>query len=364
MKTLISIALILHGGIHLMGFLKSFSLVQIEEIKTKIPAFLGGIWLAAFVLFAIAGIGYLTNGAWWRIFGAAGIVASLVVIIPAWSDAKYGIIPNIIFFAVIGVSYSAGQFQKKIDREKEEILAMAAPSGKAIEESELQDLPLPVQKWLRRAGVVGRAEIRNVWIRQKALMKLKPGQEEWYVAEAGQLTATDKPAFIWNVRMSMNPLIQIAGRDRFVNGKGAMLIKLGSLINVANEKGDKIDQGSAQRYLGEMVWYPSFALSQFVSWETLDLRSARATLTFNGSRGEGIFFFNDDGDFVRFSAMRYKDNKPGAVRYEWTIEADEYAIFDGVKVPSKLKATWKLPEGDWTWLNLEVVDIKFMPAVK
>ncbi|MDN5330561.1 MAG: hypothetical protein PWP35_2348 [Bacteroidales bacterium] len=36
-----------------------------------------------------------------------------------------------------------------------------------------------------------------------------------------------------------------------------MLIKVNSLIPVVNEKGNKLDEGTLQRYLGEIVWFPS-----------------------------------------------------------------------------------------------------------
>jgi hypothetical protein len=38
---------------------------------------------------------------------------------------------------------------------------------------------------------------------------------------------------------------------------------------------------------------------------------------------------------------------------------DEYKIFDGMKIPSKMTVSWKLEEGDWTWIKLEIKDIKY-----
>jgi hypothetical protein len=44
------------------------------------------------------------------------------------------------------------------------------------------------------------------------------------------------------------------------------------------------------------------------------------------------------------------------------INITDYKTFDGIKVPSKMTSTWKLEEGDWTWLKLEVTDIKYNNA--
>jgi len=37
----------------------------------------------------------------------------------------------------------------------------------------------------------------------------------------------------------------------------------------------------------------------------------------------------------------------------------DYKAFEGIMVPVKMTSTWKLDEGDWNWLNLEVTDIKY-----
>jgi len=157
----------------------------------------------------------------------------------------------------------------------------------------------------------------------------------------------------------MSSLAHIKGRDKFTDGKGEMLIRLNSLLNVVNEKGPKMDEGTMQRFLGEMVWYPSAALSPYVTWDPLDDRSAKATMSYLGTSGSGVFYFNENGDFTRFSAMRFMGNEPGAKRHEWIIRVKDYATFDHIRVPSKMEALWKLEQGDWTWLQLEIEDLQF-----
>lgn len=82
------------------------------------------------------------------------------------------------------------------------------------------------------------------------------------------------------VKMNMMSLVPVTGRDKFVDGKGQMTFELFSLINVANDTGDKIDQGTLQRYLAEICWFPSAALSPYIKWDDIDSTSAKATLTY------------------------------------------------------------------------------------
>ncbi len=251
--------------------------------------------------------------------------------------------------------FASCSMHKMIEQEKAEILS-SVKEGEApiVTEERIQSLPEPVKKWLKTTGIVGRPEIRRGWLSQSAQMTMKPDQKKWYTAKAKQLFTTDPPAFLWTVRMKMNPLISIKGRDKFVDGKGEMRIRMNSLINVVHETGEKIDEGTLQRYLGEIVWYPTAALSPYITWESIDEFSAKATMRYNGTEGSGTFYFNEKGDFIRFSAMRYKENTSDARRYEWIISVRKYAVMDGVKIPVEMDATWKLEDGDWTWLKLTI----------
>jgi hypothetical protein len=156
----------------------------------------------------------------------------------------------------------------------------------------------------------------------------------------------------------MNSMLRFVGRDKFVGGKGSMLIKANALVPIVNATGPKLDEGTLQRYLGEMVWFPVVAVSKYVTWEPLDNLSARATMDYMGTSGSGVFYFDDSGNFIRFSAMRYQGNEPESKRYEWVLEVDAYANYDGIRIPSNMRATWRLPDGDWTWLKLDIVAYK------
>lgn len=114
-----------------------------------------------------------------------------------------------------------------------------------------------------------------------------------------------------------------------------------------------------QRFLGEMAWFPSLSLSPFITWKQISDTSAVATMEYMGTKGSGTFYFSADGDFTKYVALRYKENEPTSKKYEWVLLVNDYNTFEGIRVPSKMTATWKLEEGDWTWLKLEVTDIKY-----
>ena len=360
MKYIFSIFIFMHGAIHIMGFLKGSKIAQISNLQTDISPVSGIFWLIAFLMYALSAVGFALGKDFWLFVVVPALIISAFLVISTWSDAKFGMIPNLIILLVAVVSLSSCSMNKMITRETEEILnAAKTPEPIIITEAAIQELPVPVQQWMHSTGIIGKPAINAARVSQKALMKMKPEQQDWQTAEAEQYTTTNPPAFIWTVNMKMAPLIKIKGRDKFVAGKGEMLIKINSLINVVNEKGTRMDEGTLQRFLGELVWYPSLALSPYITWEAIDETSAKAIMTYKGTNGSGTFHFNEKGDFVKFVALRFMGNKPDARRYPWVLTVEDYAVFEGIKVPSKMKATWKLDKGDWTWLDLEINSIKY-----
>ena len=100
-----------------------------------------------------------------------------------------------------------------------------------IIKEQLDDLPYPVANWLNMSGMVGKEKINAIWLSQKAMMKMKPGQKEW--------------------------------------------------------------------------------------------------------------------------------NEADAQRYEWVITVKKHSIENGIKIPTKMEVTWRLENGNWTWLDLEITDIRY-----
>jgi hypothetical protein len=257
---------------------------------------------------------------------------------------------------------STGQFKKRVDREVYQLLQTNKPGSQGIlAENDISTLPKPVANWLRQCGVLGKPFIHVAKLTQSLSMQMKPGQQKWLSGQAVQYTTIDKPGFIWSVRVRMNRLLHFVGRDKFEDGRGEMLIRLNGWLKIVDAKGPKIDEGALQRFLGEMVWFPSMALSPYISWKLIDDSTAEANMRHQGTEGSGRFSFNQDGDVIRYTAHRYKDNTANAKRYEWIMDIEDYKVFEGIRVPSLLRSTWRLDEGDWTWLKMELTDIQYNP---
>ncbi len=360
MKYIFSAIIFLHGAIHLLGFVKAFELSYLPHFSGNISKLSGLLWLFVTVLLCITGIGFIKMKSGWSWLAIISVIISSVLISTVWQDTKYGNIANLIILIVAFLSLLAVRFNNKTETEISQIMEHAKSiDTTVISEKDISALPEPVKRWLKTSGVIGQKKIQSVWLRQNIRMKMKPGQNKWNDAAAEQYFTIQNPAFVWRVNMKIPPFFQLAGRDKFIDGKGEMQIKMFSAINIVNEKGTKINEGTIQRFLGEIVWFPSVALSPYITWESKNNLSAKATINHKGTTDSGIFSFNEKGDFIRYSASRFKENHPDAKRYEWVIDVKKHAVLNGIKIPVKMTATWKLDKGNWTWLEQEITDIKY-----
>lgn len=361
-KIFIAILMGIHGLLHFIGFNKAVELADMRQLSIPISGFSGILWLATALLFILAAIlFFLKKEYWWALAGTA-ILFSQFVIINSWKEAHWGTIVNLLLVIPVIIGYSNWRFQKNYQQEAENILARAGGMDKTIVTKEmLLGFPLPVQQWLENANVIGKPMIDTVHLTQKGEMRTKLSSK-WISFEAEQYYSIAPPAFIWKTTIKPSSWSFMNGRDKYENGKGNMLIKLLGILPVANSKGMEADQGSMLRYLSEIIWFPTAAISPYIKWEAIDAGAAKATMTCGGISASGIFHFTPNGDPSYFEAMRYYDRgKQKATLEKWVPVNVPGAMkqVNGIRIPYKGEVTWELNDGYFTWLKLEVQKVQY-----
>lgn len=101
--------LLLHGLIHLLGFIHAWKLAQVPGMTgaTLVPlsdAAVRGVglaWLATFLVFGLAGgLRLAQHDLWWPV-ALAGVVASQVLVVLHWPDAQAGTVANLVIVAAL-----------------------------------------------------------------------------------------------------------------------------------------------------------------------------------------------------------------------------------------------------------------------
>lgn len=368
LKIFFAILIFIHGLIHLIGFVSACKLAKVNQFSGKVIFILpgniskifGAFWLIACILFIITSCLFILKKEQWWLVSIIAIIISQTLIIIYWPHAKTGTIANVIIFMVSIVAFGNYHFNQTANENIRQVFILNSLAQKEIITKDMTNpLPFPVQHWLLNCGIIGKEKIHFARLKQKGLMRTNPDQEKWMSAYAEQYFNIDDPAFIWQVKMNMMPLVPIAGMDKFEYGKGRMIIKLFSLINMVNASGLKIDQAALQRYLAEICWFPSAAISPYIRWEAIDSFSAKATMTYKSVSGDVLFYFNEKGEITRCTANRYKENTEHAPLEKWIVTTRETGVLNGIKMPLKSEVMWELEEGDFTWFKIEVTEIEY-----
>jgi hypothetical protein len=271
------------------------------------------------------------------------------------------IVVGLLLVAALAAALIVGatrRFQRRIDGEARALLAAARGStGGTVEAKELEKLPPPVRRWLEASGVVGRPRASTARLKQRGEFRTAP-DKPWMPVVAEQYYSVDPPGFVWRVNARMMRVLPLAGRDRHADGHGDFLIKAASLVTVAHGVGPEVDQATLLRYLGEIVWFPSGALDKSITWEAIDARSARATISHAGVTATAVFEFDERGRLTKQTADRYMSSG-GASRLEkWVIPVTEWRKVRGVELPVRGNAIWKLAGGDFDYFRWEILDVE------
>ena len=361
-KYFFTFIILIHGLIHLIGFAKAFQFGSIEQLTKEISRPVGLLWLLVMVLFIFTLIAFMMNNTLWPTVAFVAVLLSQILIILVWKDAKFGTIANILILLVALPTYANFQFATMAQRESITLLSGVQRKSTVVKPEEISHLPSIIQTWLNKSGTVGKEKAYSARIQQSGRMRTTP-DGKWMDFTAQQYYAFEHPGFVWTTRVNMMPLVYMDGRDKFESGKGHMLIKLLSLIPVVHEEeNEKINTGTMLRYLGELCWFPSAALSPYITWKEIDSTSVSATMTFENTRVTGNFRFTQAGDMVSFEAERYYGGGEDARLEKWCVVIDDYKTFDGIRVPYKSSVVWKLKEDDFTWLTLEITHLEVNQA--
>ncbi len=262
---------------------------------------------------------------------------------------------------VVILNYRYRYIYKILETERGLLLEQDRSQRPAVLTEELiQGYPPIVKLWLTRSGVLHKAFNGTVHLQQKGRMRTGI-KNKWMPVKAEQWFSTTVPGFLWSADVKISSLLHLAGKDRYINGTGHMLINFLSIIPVVNAKGPEIDQGSLVRYLAEMVWFPYAAVNNYIQWSEVDALTARATITYGGISASALFRFSKEGDFISLKAKRYYSEKGRSSLKDWIVETEPeaYCTFEGIRVPDRLRVTWLLKNGLFTWFLLKITDIKY-----
>ncbi|MCX6649671.1 MAG: hypothetical protein NTV61_09855 [Candidatus Bathyarchaeota archaeon] len=239
-----------------------------------------------------------------------------------------------------------------------EAISHNTPDKKIVTEADLVDLPEPVQRYLRYTGVIGKETINTVRLKQTGVLRQTP-EDTWKNIEAIEYFSVNPPEFVWMGQMAVGPLNIISARDSYLDEHGHMRIQMLGIHTIGDVQGEEMDYSSLVRYLNEMMWFPTAFLNDNISWEAVDGNSAKVTITEGNTSASAVLYFDEKGALTNFVGERYREVNGVFVKDTWETPMTGYGEFNGLKLPVKGVAVWKMSSGDFSYFEMEITSLEY-----
>ena len=358
MKYFFITLLFLHGAIHLMGFVKAFGLAQVGQLNAGISKPFGVIWLLAFLFFVIAAIMYAFKNSQWWAFGLIALVTSQILIIFFWNDAKYGTIANAIVLVVVIIGYGTSSYYSKYQNDvKTGLQQKAYFENSELTETDIQQLPEPVKKYLRYSGSIGKPKVNNFKIAFTGKIR-KDEQSEWMPFTSEQYNFMETPTRLFFMKAVMKSL-PVAGYHCFKNGAALMDIRLFSLFKVQYMDGAEMDLSETVTFFNDMCCLaPPTLIDKRIKWLEVESNKVKASFTNNNITVSAWLYFNDKGELINFiSEDRYAGDT--GKQFPWSTPLKDYQEINGSKLMGNAEVIYSYPDRDLCYGTFKLIRIKY-----
>ena len=363
MRILLSVVILVHGLIHLMGFAKAFRYAELKELTQEISRPVGVLWLVCCLALVGAGVLFILHRDTWWWVAAPALVLSQALILMSWRDAKFGTLANLIILVpLVAAALEArpASYRNQYRTAVLEGLARAAEMP-LVTEADLQPLPAPVQRYLRYVGALGQPRIRSFRAVFTGQFRTGP-KSRWMPIRAEQVNFFDQPTRLFLMRASFFGL-PMEGLHVYRGPNATMRIKVASLFQVADAQGPKMNQGETVTLFNDLCVLAPAALidTRRIQWEGAGPREARARFTNEGVTISAALSFNEAGeltDFISNDRFMSADGKAYA-SHPWSTPVRDYRSVGGRMVPTHAEALWHMPEGEFCYGKFDLAEIEY-----
>ena len=317
------------------------------------------LWLtAALGLFGTAALFIVSHRLWW-IAGFGALFLSQGLILSAWGEAKFGTVVNMVMLAVVLYGFASQgplSFRHQYLEQVRVRLKGSVPP-EILTEDDLISLPEPVACYIRLSGAVGRPRVnhfRASWrgrIRQSA-------DDPWMEFTAEQFNFMDEAArfFKMDARKAGLP---VDVYHAFDDNGASMRVRLLCMVPLVEVRGPTADQAETVTILNDMcLLAPGSLADPAVSFDPVDERTTKAWYTRGEHTISALLSFNDQCELINFSSEDRLAIMPEDefVKLPFSTPVSKYHDFGPWHVVSQAQAWWHPPEGEYSYLEMELVD--------
>jgi hypothetical protein len=232
---------------------------------------------------------------------------------------------------------------------KAELAAQPLAEARVLTEDDLAPLPIPVQRYVRASGAVGRPRPQNVRIEFDAVMRRRPG-DRGMAARSVQVNLLGRPArlFFMTARMAGLP---VRALHVYRHEQATFTVRVASLVNMVDQHGHEISRAETVTVLNDLcVFVPGALVDPRLAWRGIDDGSAAVMFTNGPYRVSATLRFNGRDELVDFWSDDRPDSSSGRfIPMRWSTPVGAYREIGGLRLPTWGSTVYARPDGPFTY---------------
>lgn len=229
-----------------------------------------------------------------------------------------------------------------------------------LTEDDISALPMPVQRYLRYTGVIGKDKVKKFRLVGEGEFKMDQ-EKDWFKARAEQYNFIDDPRRIYYMKLKMFG-VPVLGLHVYKGVTATMLIKAAGLITVGDAKGEIMNKAETVTLFNDMcLMAPATLIDKRIEWESLDDYTVKAIFRNESVEISAILYFNEKGELINFvSNDRYMTASGNDYQNApWSTPVSDYKEYNGIKLASYGEAHWSLPDGDFCYGRIHLKEVEY-----
>lgn len=228
-----------------------------------------------------------------------------------------------------------------------------------LTKNDISHLPDIVQKYICYTGFIDKIKVSNFKVEFNCDFRSK--REETYISSKTiQYNFINVPTRLFYMTAKKMG-IPMSALHIYRNAHAQFNVKLFGLFSIINESGQKMDQGETVTVFNDISFFaPGTLVDKRIIWEEIDSMNVRAVYTNEHNKINAILTFNKKGELVNFiSDDRFKVDGKKYYSYPWKTPVKEYQNINGYRLLSKGEGVWEQPDGDFSYIKIELKNIQF-----
>ncbi len=356
---LFSLLMLLHGSIHLAGFIKSRKPSSVRQLQIAISPSSGILWLASGMILILSSVLYALSYGYWWIPAFVGAGLSQIIIAGAWADAKFGTIANVIILAGVIFGFCSWNFERSYFNDvREAERKMSITSSGILSESDIQNVPDVVKKYLSYTKSLDKPVPSGMKVSLEG--ELRSRSIDWFRFSSQQTNTFGSYSRLFFIKSRIFGL-STPGYHRLISSSAEMDVRLFGLFPAAYNSGVLMDTAETVTLFNDIcLMAPALLASREVRWLGSGDTFAEAEFTNGGIRINARLIFDSEGRLINFlSGDRYDMSSDPPAKFIFSTPVYEYREINGYYLASRGDAIWQYHEGAFVYGRFYILNVTY-----